>query len=156
MVTVLYVSCSNSTRQHTIETRTNDYNDTIRRKPPSSFSDTIAIDFPAAVFYNSDSLQLEKIKAITDTMVFESTMHDCFYQMRYSRNVLQQNWPKIKIVQIRNGRYILFKPDSGRNECIDLNMQNDPCGIFLFDGRKKARLIDMTNINSELGRYLAD
>jgi len=90
MVTVLYVSCSNSTRQHTIETRTNDYNDTIRRKPPSSFSDTIAIDFPAAVFYNPDSMQLEKIKEITPKNEFESEVHNCFYLMRNARIILKK------------------------------------------------------------------
>lgn len=156
VVTVLFVSCSNSTRHHRTNAGNSDYKDTIHRKPPGSFSDTITIDFPTAVFYNPDSLQLEKIKAITHTMVFESNMHDCFYQMKYSRNVLQQNWPKIKIVEIRNVRYILFKPADGRNECIDLNTQNDPCGIFIFDGRKKARLVDMTNIDSELGFYFSD
>jgi hypothetical protein len=116
VVTVLFVSCSNSTGHHKTDGGTSDNKDTIHRKPPGSFSDTLTIDFPTAVFYNPDSLQLEKIKAITDTMVFESSMHDCFYQMSYSRNVLQKNWPKIKIVEIRNVRYILFKPADGRSD----------------------------------------
>jgi hypothetical protein len=38
---------------------------------------------------------------------------------------------------------------------IDLNTQNDPCGIFIFDGHKKAKLADMTNIDSELGFYFS-
>ena len=122
-------------------------------KPPSSFSDTLIINFPAAVFFNPDSVQLEKIKVITDTMIFESNLHDCFYQMRYSRNVIRQNWPEIKIVEISNVRYILFKSKEGNDECIDLNTKNDFCGILLFDGYKKAKLVDMTNIDSELGFY---
>ena len=150
MVSLLLLSCSDSSTNQRIDNVKSDNKDSILRKPFSSFSDTITIDFPAAVFYNPDSLQLEKIKAITDTMIFESTMHDCLYQQRYSRIVLLRNWPKIKIIEIRNVRYILFKPV---NECIDLNNENDPCGIFIFDGRKKSRLVDMTNIDSELGRY---
>ena len=53
-------------------------------------------------------------------------------------------------------RYILFEPADGRNECIDLDSLNDPCGILIFDRNKEARLVDMTNIDTELGFYFAD
>jgi hypothetical protein len=152
---VLYVSCSNSPRYNTPDAGRNNYNDTIRRKPPSSFSDTITFGFPAAVFYNPDSLQLKKIEAITDAMIFKSTMHDCFYQMRNSRIVLKQYYPAIKITEVKNARYLLFEKANGQKECIDLNTQNDPCGIFIFDGFKKAQLVDMMNIDSELGFYFS-
>jgi len=156
MITILFSSCSNSDRQNKAGAVNDEYKDTILRKPPATFTDTIIIDFPAAVFYNPDSLQLEKIKAITDTMIFESTVHDCFYQVRNSRKVLQQSWPKIKIVEVKNVRYILFKQAGGGLEYIDLNDKNDPCGIFIFDGNKKARLADMMNIETELGFYFTE
>ena len=152
---LLYVSCSGSSRHNTTNAGKNNYNDTIRRKPPGSFSDTIIVGFPAAVFYNPDSLQLKKIEAVTDTMTFKSTMHDCFYQMRNSRIVLKQYYPGIKITDVKNARYLLFEKANGQKECIDLNTQNDPCGIFIFDGFKKAQLVDMTNIDSELGFYFS-
>lgn len=133
-----------------------EYKDTMHRKPAATFSDTIIIDFPVAVFYNPDSTQLGEIKAITDTMVFQSIIHDCFYQMKNSRIVLQQNWPNIRIVEISYVRYIIFKQAGGRNEMIDLDAQNDPCGIFIFDGNKKARLADMMNIETELGFYFSE
>ena len=155
VISLQFVSCSNSVRQNKEDAVNDEYIDTIPSKPAATFTDTIIIDFPAAVFYNPDSLQLQKIKAITDTMVFQSIIHDCLYQMRNSRNILRQNWPKIKIVEISNVRYIVFKPVNGMNECIDLNTKNDPCGIFIFDGHKKARLVDMTNIESELGLYFS-
>ena len=152
---VLYVSCSNSPRNRTTDSGKNDYMNTIQLKPPSSFSNTITINFPAAVFYNPDTLQLEKIKAITDTMTFESTMHDCFYQMRNSRIVIKQYYPRIKIIEVKNARYLLFEKAGGEKECIDLNTKNDPCGVFFFDGQRAPRLVDMTNIESELGFYFS-
>ena len=155
MISLLSVSCSNSTRQHGTDTETHDYKNTIRRKPPGSFSDTITIDFPAAVFYSPDSLQLEKIKAITDTMIFGSTFHDCFYQMRNSRIVLK-HYPHIKIIEVKKARYLLFEKNGSEIESIDLDTKDDPCGIFIFDGNKKPRLVDMMNINSELGFYFSD
>jgi len=152
---LLYVSCSSSPRHNSTNTGKNNHNDTVRRKPPSSFSDTIIIGFPAAVFYNPDSLQLKKIEAVIDTMIFKSIVHDCFYQMRNSRIVLKQYYPAINITEVKNARYLLFKKANGQKECIDLNSQNDPCGIFISDGIKKAQLVDMMNIDSELGFYFS-
>ncbi len=125
----------------------------IRHKPPSSYNDTLSIDFPSAVFYNPDSLQLEKMWAITDSGIMESQLHECYFLMRSSRFSLQSNWPEIKIIELKNARFLLFKHIDGEREYIDLDTRNDPCGILLFDGRKKARLADMANIDSELAFY---
>ncbi len=147
--------CTNTTSGEKSNEPKSEIKKVINIKPSSSFSDTIVIDFPSAVFYNPDSIQLEKIKAITDTMIYESSVHEYFYQMKYSRNVIQKNWPWIKIIEIRNIRYILFKSTKGKAECIDLNTKNDFCGIFLFDDNKKPKQADMTNIDSELGFYFS-
>jgi hypothetical protein len=153
---VIYVSCINSTPHQTNSSDLkSNYKEPAKKKPSSSFSDTIAVDFPSAVFYNPDSLQLEKIKAITDTMIFESTVHDCFYQMRNSMNVLKQHYPHVRTIEVKNSRYIVFKKASGNTTCIDLNNENDQCGIIIFDGIQLPKLIDMTNIDSELGFYFS-
>ena len=86
-------------------------------------------------------------------MIFESTVHDCFYQMRNARNSLKKNWPEIKMVDVKNARWILLRLLDGTIEYIDLDTLNDPCGILLFDGHKKSRLVDMMNIDTELGFY---
>jgi hypothetical protein len=153
---VLYVSCSRSPGSHINDKAAGKgYKDTIHSKPASSFSDTIIIDLPSAVFYNPDSLQLEKIKSATDTMIFQSTMHESFYQMRNSRMVLKQYYPHIKITEVKNARYLLFKKATGENDLIDLNTKNDPCGLLIFNGKKAPRLVDMTNVDSELGFYFS-
>lgn len=153
---ILFLSCSDTGENSKAVQIINTKQDSIKRKPPSSFSDTIAIDFPAAVFYSPDSLQLEKIRAVTDSGIFESVMHDCFYQMSYSRNVLKKNWPNSKMVEVRNARFLLFRSADGSKEYADLDTRNDACGIFLFNGRKKAQLVDMTNFDSEAGFYFRD
>jgi len=122
-------------------------------KPPSSFTDTQVIKFSSAVFYNPDSLQLEKIKSINKKMTFESLTHDCFYQMRNARMVLKKYWPKIQIIETSKARYLLFIKDDERKICIDLNSKNDICGVFLFESDKDPQLIDMMNIDTELGFY---
>ena len=150
---MLYASCSNSPRNPTTDAGKNDYKDTIQRKPPSSFSDTIIIDSPAAIFYSPDSLQIGKLKGIIDTIIYKSIMHDYFYQMRNSRVVLKKYYPYIKIIEVKNARYLLFKKTGGEKECIDLNTKSEPYGIFIFDGKKEPKLVEMTNIDTELGFY---
>ena len=82
-------------------------------------------------------------------------MHDCFYQMRYSRVVLKRSYPQIHILEVKKARYLLFELKGGQKEYIDLNAKNDASGIFIFDGQKAPRLVDMTNIDSELGFYFS-
>lgn len=156
LVSLIFLNCfffcaENETRKH--PDRLAGGKQEIRHKPPSSFNDTISIDFPSALFYNPDSLQLEKMRAITDSGIMESQLHECYYLIRNSRLSLQSNWPEIRIIEIKNTRFLLFKNINGEREYIDLDTCNDPCGIFLFDGRKKARLADMANIDSELAFY---
>jgi hypothetical protein len=122
-------------------------------KPPSSYSDTIIIDNTAAVFYHPDSLQLKKIEALIDKRIFESQMHEYFYQMRNSRIVLKNSWSSVKIIEAKNIRYLFFKKIDTPGVLIDLNSKTDPYGLFLFDGIKDPYFADMMNIETELFRY---
>lgn len=151
----LMVSCSNSTQQNTTDTKKNIPTDSIHQKPASSFSDTVTIGFPAAVFYNPDSLQLLKIKAATDTMIFGSIMHEYEYQMKYSRKVLKKQYPKIKIISVMNARYIQFNKADGKKEIIDLNNNNNTCGLYLFNVKNVPLPADMMNIESALYFYFS-
>jgi hypothetical protein len=153
---LLSYSCADSPREKKQAHNKIDTKDSTRNKPPGSFSDTIKISVPSAVFYMPDSLQLNKIKAVTDSMIFDGIMHDCFYQQRNSRNVLKQYYPRIKITEVKNARYLLFERANAEKEYIDLDTKNDPCGIFIFDGQKAPRLVDMMNIESELGFYFSN
>ena len=98
-------------------------------------------------------MQLEKLKARTDTMIFEGMMHDCFYQMRYSRNVLKQHYKHVQIIDVRNARYLVFVKKNGEKEYVDLDTQNDACGLFISDPGKSHQWVDMTNAETAFGFY---
>jgi hypothetical protein len=125
----------------------------IIKKPASSFEDTMIIDSKSAVFYNPDSLQMKKIKAVNEKPVFAMLEHDCFYQMQNARVVLKKYWPQVKVIEISKSRYMLFVKADKSKVCIDLNNKNDICGIFLFNRKKDPELVDMPNINTALGFY---
>jgi hypothetical protein len=147
------ISCSAGNKKNNSFKNITEKKDTIIRKPPSSFSDTITINFPSAVFYNPDSLQLEKIKEVTPKNAYESDVHNCFYLMRNARIVLKKYWPEIHIIETSVNRYLLFVKADKNKTCIDLNSKGDICGIFLFDGKKEPELADIMNIDTALGFY---
>lgn len=129
-------------------------NKPVLSKPPAYYRDTLKIDVKAAVFYRPDSLQLQKIKEITEERIFESQMHEYFFQMRNARIVLKKNWPSIHIVEAKNVRYLLFKKWNNMSVCVDLD-KKDPYGLFLFDNKKDPHFTDMMNIDSELPFYFS-
>ncbi len=149
----LQISCNDSPRKLPKDTGKIENKDTLHQKPPASFSDTIIIDFSSAVFYFPDSLQLKKIRSTTDPKIFESLTHENFYQVRNSKLVLKQYYPYVKITDISDTRYLLFKLKRTNTVIIDLNKTNDPYGLFIFDTKKPPQQVDMTNIETELGFY---
>jgi hypothetical protein len=146
-------SCNPTSKKNIPPVNATEHKDTIIKKPSASFSDTLTIHFPSAVFYNPDSLQLMKIKEIIAKDEYETEVHNCFYLMRNARNVMKQYWPKIHLIETSTHRYLLFVKADRTKTVIDLNSIGDSCGIYLFDGKKEPELADMMNIDTALGFY---
>ena len=152
---IVSLSCSDSPRE-TKQTQTKIENkDPPENKPPGSFSDTLKINSAAAVFYSPDSLQLEKIKSVTDTKIFEATIHEYFYLTRNAHFVIKKYYPHLKIIEGKNVRYLLFIRADKSTDCIDLDTKKDVYGLFIFDRRKPPLLTDMANIETDLGFYFS-
>lgn len=154
-ITGFFVSCSNSSNKKGIETPAQKETQNNNNKPPSSFSDTLIIDTKAAIFYYPDSLQLEKIKAVTDSNVFNGSMHEYFYQFRYAHIVLKKYWRAVNIIEARNVRYLLFLKTDKSTEIVDLDTKMDAYGLFVFDRVKSPVLLELTNAESEIGFYFS-
>ncbi|HET7002953.1 MAG TPA: hypothetical protein VFI33_16620 [Puia sp.] len=125
----------------------------IAKKPPSSFEDTVIVDRKSAVFFNPDSLQLEKIRLVNEKMVYETMTHDCYYMMQNARNVIRKHWPGIRVVEVVKASHLLFIKKDKSKICIDLNAKPNICGLFLFDPKKDPEPVDMPNIDTFLGFY---
>jgi hypothetical protein len=122
------------------------------KKPPATRTDTLVIRGWSAVFFSADTFQLEKLKSSLPKMEFESNKHDCYYQSRNAKNVLRTYWPTVSVLETTS-RYLLFIRNDSSRLSIDLDTKNEICGNFLFDGQKDPLLVDMTNIDTELGFY---
>ncbi len=152
LLVIINLSCTDADRQAPVNI---DQEPRKINKPPSSFSDTLIIDSPSAVFYYPDSLQLEKIKGTIEKNAFASEEHNCFYQMRNARTVLKKFWPQIRVIETSRTRFLLFIKKDKIQTLVDLNSKGDMCGLFLFDGKKEPELADMMNIDTALGFYFS-
>lgn len=123
-------------------------------KPPAYIKDTLFIRQKVALFYHPDSLQLKQIKAQTNPAVFESNMHEFYYQMRNARMVIRKNWPHLKILEAKNYRYLLFIKEDNTQELVDLDARYDPYGLFVFNRIKPPAVIDMYNVETGISFYL--
>jgi hypothetical protein len=150
---ILSLSCSDSPRQTKPLQNKMENNVTVKNKIPGNYADTLKINSPAAVFYSPDSLQLEKIKSATDARIFQGSMHEYYYLVRNAHSVIKKNFPQLKIIEAKNVRYLLFTRADKNTDCIDLDTKNDVFGLFVFDRKKPPLLVDMANIESELGFY---
>jgi hypothetical protein len=123
------------------------------KKPGSTFPDTVSIRGKSAVFFMPDSLQMEKIRSVNDKMAFESMQHDCYFQMKYAREMIQRYSKDIFIRDVSKARWILFVKEHEGQKLIDLDAIHDMCGVILFDGMKDPIRIPMTTIETGLGIY---
>ena len=149
----LTASCSSNSSHDDKEKNSSSSRQQVHTKPPSTFPDTLQIDFPATVFYLPDSLQLEKIKKLTDSAIFEATMHEYFFQMKNARMTIKRDWPRLKIVEAKKVRFLLFQGKDNDSTYIDLDTRDDSHGLILFHPGKKPHYTDMMNIDTELGQY---
>jgi hypothetical protein len=149
----LTASCSCDSSHDDEERNTSSSGQHVLTKPPSNFPDTMQIDFPAAVFYLPDSLQLEKINELTDSAIFDATMHEYFFQIKNARKSINRDWPGLKIVEAKNVRFLFFQGKDNDSMYIDLDARNDSHGLILFQPGKKPHFADMMNIDTELGYY---
>jgi hypothetical protein len=125
----------------------------LRKKSPSSFQDSLIVKSRSVIFFEPDSLQMEKIKMVNDKAIFESLTHDCFYQMKYARTVLEKYWQSVPVLFASKIRWLIFIKSNGADSTIDLNKIDPICGVYLFDPQKNPARIDMTNIETQLHFY---
>ena len=127
-----------------------------RAKPPSSFTDTLFIETPAAVFYYPDSVQVEKIKSLTDPQVFDGSIHEYHYLQKNARKAAKQFNSRLPIIDAQNVRFLIFLSKGQKDTCIDLDTRDDAFGMFIASPNKKPHPVDMANIDRELPAYFGN
>jgi hypothetical protein len=123
-----------------------------KTKPGATYQDTLVIPPVSVVFYEPDSIQLDKIRTANDPSVFSAAMHEFEFQIRNARHFLKTYKPRLRILEARNVRYLQFIGGE-HTMVIDLDTRNDACGMYLFDGRQPPHPADMMNVETEVPGY---
>jgi hypothetical protein len=66
---------------------------------------------------------------------------------------LKRDWADVKVMDAKNIRYLQFIRLDGKVDLVDLDEKNDPFGLFVFNGLKPPRQIEMTNAESLIPDY---
>lgn len=150
---LVLINCTKTGHKENVVSDSTEKTVTVKTKPPSTFQEILIVSEPCALFYQPDSLQKEKIKAITERRIFEASMHDFLYQRKYAYKFLKQYWPRLKIIYAKHVRFLAFIKKDGSLETVDLNKLGDCYGLIVFDRIKCPLQIDLTNIDTQVPEY---
>ena len=126
-----------------------------KTKPGATGTDSLKVSSSSVVFFEPDSIQLEKIRKITKDEVFKTSVHEYFYMSRNAKAYIQEHRPELKILEAKNFRYIVFTRSDASEEIIDLDKLADAWGMYVFDPKKTPQLSDMMNVDTEIPRYFS-
>jgi hypothetical protein len=124
-------------------------------KPGASGTDSLAINAPALIFFEPDSIQLEKIKKVTEQGVFKSNVHEYEFQSYTAKMYAKKYRPDLKTFEAKNFRYIVFIKSDKSRKVIDLDKIADTWGMYVFDPNKEPQLSDMMSVDTEIPRYFS-
>lgn len=114
-------------------------------------TDTLTIDRKTAVFYQPDSLQMEKRMKKVGEADFRAGAHDYIYYVNTSAEYLEKEG--LPVLDAKNKKYLKFVLANKRVQVIKLDTLEELWGMYLFDPKKKACAVDITIIEDEYKSY---
>ena len=149
-------SCSTTDKKQETKTETHSDLVDITQKPitPKIASidiDTLTIDKRTAVFYQPDSLQIEKRKKEVGVQDFMAGADDYIYSINTSSEYLEKQG--LKVLDAKSKRFLKFVSADKKVQLVKLDTLPELWGICLFDPNKKPYYADMTMIEDEYKKY---
>ena len=120
-------------------------------KTSSSNRDTLIIDREAAVFYQPDSLQIEKRMNQAGEADFRAGAGDYIYYLNESAEYLKKQG--IRVLDAKGKKYLKFILANKQVQLIKLDTLKELWGMYLFDPKKKPYAADITIIEDEYKTY---
>lgn len=113
-------------------------------------SDTLVVDRKAAVFYQPDSLQMEKrAKKVGED--FRIGADDDMYLMHLSYEFAESK--KLSILDIKGPKFLKFVYADKSHSFVKLDTLPALWGVYFFEPTKKPKEIDIANIEDEYDAY---
>lgn len=121
----------------------------VTTKPPSD-TDTLTIDTKAAVFFQPDSLQMQKRMKEVGEENFRAA-DDYIYYVNTSAEYLEKK--SLPVIDAKNKKYLKFVMTDKNVQFIKLDTLKELWGMYLFDPKKKPHYADMTVIEDDYKNY---
>lgn len=151
---LLVAACGNNKQQEesiVTDSLQGEQIDTIPEAPFTQLGDTLTIAGKAAVAYQPDSLQVEKRKAALGEEDFYIGADDFLFYLNTSYNYLRRQG--LPVMDATGKKYLQFITADKKGHLLKLDTLADLWGIFLFDGTKAPRQVDLTAIEAEYKNY---
>ena len=150
---VLFQSCSTPDKKgnHTKKSIPNTLDQPQKDGPRGKESDTLIIDKKAAVFFQPDSIQIEKREKEIGEENFYIGADDYLFYMHTANDFLDSL--KFPILEIKDKKYLWFINADKSQTIIKLDTLPELWGIYLFDPSKRPKLVDMTIIDEQYKSY---
>ncbi|HET7897700.1 MAG TPA: hypothetical protein VFL47_08520, partial [Flavisolibacter sp.] len=113
--------------------------------------DTLTIDRKAAVFYQPDSLQMEKRMKQVGEADFRAGADDYIFYVNRSAEYLEKHG--LPVLDAKNKKYLKFVSVDKQTQVIKLDSLEELWGMYLFEPKKKPYAADMTVIEDEYKKY---
>jgi hypothetical protein len=140
ILSTLFVSCKSQQKEKTVPYLNANIN-----------NDTLYINTQAAVFYEPDSLKIERIKKKVGEENFYIGADDYNYYMHLSYGFIDSI--KLPILRTENKKILKFISNDSSNEIIILDTLSQLWGVYFFDPRKKSKQADIVSIEDDYNIY---
>lgn len=153
LLALIFYSCNSDT----VQKPTNHENSPLAKEidinasASSTDSNVLIINTKTAVFYEPDSIQIEKRKSQGNEEDFYAGADDYLWYMNESFNYLDS--VQLPITNVREKRILKFVNVDGESTIINLDTLSDLWGVYFFDGQKSPMEADILDIGSDYNKY---
>jgi len=150
-------SCTLANQKHEIKgtrpssTDTSPQPDIAQKLQRTATSDTLTIDSRCAVFYQPDSLQIEKRVKEVGEESFRVGADDYMYYLHLAIEYLKNQ--KLPIINAKDMKYVQFMMADEKAELIKLDTLQDLWGMYLFTPKQAPHFTDILTIEDEYKAY---
>lgn len=151
LISVVMLACTNQPRNKKPEQT---ITDTTTAPSPiiMAGADTLVVTRKAAVFYEPDSMQIEKRKQAVGEDDFYTGVEDYAYYLNAAHDFLADT--KLPIMEAKSKKVMEFIGNKQTKQFIKMDTLSDLWGIYFFDPAKgNAKQVDMTMIEEEYKAY---
>lgn len=115
-------------------------------------SDTLVINYKCAVIYEPTEKSIQRSKKDVNEENFDIGLDDVLFYISESTEYLESK--KIKVITTENNKILKFNSNDKNMTIINLDLEKEMFGIYLFDPKQKPKKVNIIDISDEFESYM--